>query len=736
MKDRISKLFPAFLESLLNSYSQIFFSHHRFFAVILIVVSFLDLHAGISGLLAVLTANTAAYLIGFSRHNIRSGYYGFNALLVGLGLGIYYQTGLVFLVLLLFVSLLTMLVTVSLEGVIGKYGLPYLSVPFLLVIWLVVLAARDFTSLEISERGIYTYNELFGLGGFPLVGVYKWLIALKIPAFFEIYFRSLGAIFFQYHIIAGVLLAIGLLMYSRIAFLASFIGFSAAYFFYYFVGASISSLSYSYIGFNFVLTAIAIGGYFVIPSWQSFLWVLLLTPLQTFIVNATAVVLEPIQLSVFALPFNVVVLLFIYTMKFRERFVTHPQMVMVQHNSPEENLYSHLNYQNRFVPAVAVHLALPFWGKWKVTQAHEGAITHQGDWKHAWDFEVFSDDNQPFKGQGLVPEDYYCYNKPILAAADGWVEEILDGVDDNEIGKVNLEQNWGNTIILRHAEGLYSKTCHLKKYTFRIQKGDFVKKGDVLASCGNSGRSPQPHVHFQLQATPYIGSPTLDYPLAYFLKQEHWGLSLQSFAHPLTGDIVVNAEISEVLEAAFRFVPGQKLSFNVSGTGKNQASQQVHWEVEVDALNNTCLHCETTNDRAYFSREGMVHYFTHYKGSRHSFLYYFYLVAYKVVLGYFNDLRVEDRFPLSVMHKPAWKFLQDFVAPFYRFVKAEYRLDYVRIKDDFTAAEVELHARFRVKIGRRVLREVEASILLKNKRIEKIEIREDLQTITAVWSSI
>lgn len=88
----------------------------------------------------------------------------------------------------------------------------------------------------------------------------------------------MGAIFFQYNLLAGILIAAGLLIYSRIAFTLSIFGFSLAWYFYEFIGADISVLGYSYIGFNYILTSIALGGFFIIPSRWSYLWLLWLLP--------------------------------------------------------------------------------------------------------------------------------------------------------------------------------------------------------------------------------------------------------------------------------------------------------------------------------------------------------------------------------------------------------------------------------------------------------------------------
>ncbi|MCK4638522.1 MAG: urea transporter, partial [Bacteroidales bacterium] len=320
MVAKLKYIFPHFINSILNSYSQVFFSNSSRFAVILIIVSFFDLFAGISGLIAVIVSNTVAYLVGFNRFNIKSGYYGFNSLLVGLGLGVFYQPGFEFFALLLFVSLFTLFVTIMLEGIIGKYGLPYLSISFLIGIWVITLASREFTSLTISDRGIYNLNEMYMLGGFTMVKIYEWFNNLNLHESITIYFRSLGAIFFQYHLFAGILIAVGILIYSRIAFLLSLVGFFSAYLFYQFIGADIGELNYCYIGFNYILTAIAIGGFFIVPSRYSFLWVILLTPLISIMITSTSALFSILQLSIFSLPFNFIVLMFLYILKFRERF--------------------------------------------------------------------------------------------------------------------------------------------------------------------------------------------------------------------------------------------------------------------------------------------------------------------------------------------------------------------------------------------------------------------------------
>ena len=688
--NRIKAFFPSFIRSILNSYAQVFFSDHRLFAVILIIVSFFDVYAGISGLLSVIISNSAAYLIGFNRTFIRRGYYGFNSLLVGLGLGIFYQASVELYMLLFFTSLLTLLLSVMLEGVIGKYYLPYLSVPFLLGIWMVLLASRQFEALDISERGIYMFNEMYALGGLNLVKVYDWFVRLALPDSLVIYFRSLGAIFFQYHLFAGMLIALGLILYSRIAFVLSLAGYYLAYLFFHLFGGDFTTLNYSYIGFNFILTSIAVGGYFIIPSRFSYLWVVLLTPLTIIVIISTSSLFSIFQLSIYSLPFNIIVLLFLYILKFRERYQESPQVVVVQHFSPERNLYSHLNYSGRFNPSLPVNLSLPVFGEWKVTQGHRGELTHQHSWQHAWDFEIEDEEGHPYRRSGKNPEDYYAYGKPVIAPADGWVEQIQDGIDDNTIGEINTVQNWGNTIVIRHTDSLYTKISHLKKESFKVKEGEQVKKGTLLAQCGNSGRSPIPHVHFQVQTEPYIGAPTVEYPFSHIV---HWAGGrnwLVTWDVPEKNDLVSNIERHKVLENAFHFVPGQTLLLNVREQGS--PSRQEMLVVKVDSMNNQYLQCERTGAKAFFSDEDTVFYFTGYTGSRRSVLYYFFLAHFKVVKGFYRDMIIEDSLPVDLFHNRFLLFLQDLVAPFYIFIRSTFRLSYTHIQDQLSSPVITLNA--------------------------------------------
>jgi urea transporter len=708
-----------FLKAIPNSYGQVFFSDQRLFAFILMVITFFDLYAGLFGLLSVLVTNLAGFLLGFDRKVIAKGVFGFNSLLVGLGLGIYYAPGPQLVLLIVMAAILTLLIAVSLQGVIGKYALPFLSVPFLLSIWIMTLSTKEFTALGISERGIYTFNDLYMVGGNPLIRLYDWWNELQLPRSLRIYFISLGAILFQYNLFSGILLSLGLLLFSRISFALSLIGFYTAFLFYELIGANISELSYSYIGFNYILTSIAVGGFFIIPSRRSYLWVILLIPIVAMVTISLSRILAVFSLPVYSLPFNVVVLLFLYALKFRIRPSSTLAEVMIQHNSPEKNLYAYHNDVVRFHHHKKVALGLPFLGRWTVSQGHDGEYTHKEEFRHAWDFVITDPEERQYRDSGDLVTDYYCYDKMVIAPADGTVELVVDHIPDNIVGEVNMKENWGNTVIIKHDEHLYTSLSHLKEGSITVNEGDSVRKGDQIGRCGNSGRSPYPHLHFQVQETPYIGSFTLNYPIGYYILHQQERYDLKTFSVPANGEQLSNIERSELLYRAFHLVPGRHYHFRVKWNGEETTSA---WEVNTDPYNNAYIRCRESGAIAYFVNDGDLFYFTHYEGDQQCLLYYLFLAAFQVQLGYYPKLTIHDRYPLNLIFRHPLLGIQDLLAPFRTFLRSDYLIRYDKIDNEMSPTEITLVSSATNRLGKRVLKKLDFTLQIGMEGICKITV--------------
>jgi urea transporter/murein DD-endopeptidase MepM/ murein hydrolase activator NlpD len=635
------------------------------FALCLLAASFTDPWIGFSGLIAGLFAILLATMLGLNPLYTGDGTYTFNSLLTGLALGAFFKFTGNFFILVLISSALSLMFTVWLSALSGRFKLPFLSLPFILTVWIVLLNTRSFGAGLLELRNAIAPGSNFGHGVESLnTGIRNLFVSKSL----QLYLRTMAAVFFQNNLLAGLLISIGLLIHSRVAFILSLTGFFSGLLFFNLTHDSVNESGFQLVASSYVLSALALGGFFIISSPRSFLLVILSTPVIGLMAGSFDKVLYVFALPLYSLPFSVAVIIilsFVHHLNFKKIFY----LVQYQQYSPEKNLYAFNTFMARFKKETNTIIHLPFFGEWTVSQGHEGALTHKNDWRFAWDFVVKDEHKKTFKLPGKTVADFYCYGLPVLAPADGQVVTVEDGIEDNDIGNVNLAQNWGNTVVIRHSEYLFSKLSHLKKSSFKVKEGDLVKKGELLALCGNSGRSPEPHIHFQLQSSSRIGAPTINYPISYYGRKIDEGYRFNFFDVPTEGEILVKPVPEPLLKKAFNFIPGARYKFLVSEGDHNR---EENWEVFTDAYNISSIVCKETKATAYFKSDDTLFYFTGFKGNTASLLYYFYLGAYKVLLSPFKNLKMSDPLSIEGTHKGFIKILQDFLSPFYIFLKPVY----------------------------------------------------------------
>jgi len=656
----LKRLITYYTLATLNSYAILFFSQNKIFGVLLLLVSFFNPLAGLAGLISVLSSLILLSILGYGREEIKTGLFSFNSLLLGIGFGTFFGLNAAFCLWLFTAVLLCVVISVNLHALLSRYALPTLSIPFVITFWITLIAVNGYSGMGLLQKNSYVIFELTTKKA-QFIDSADGFLSLHGLSYLSLFFRSVSAVLFQDSVVAGLFISIGFFIHSRIGFSLLAIGFACACLLNHIIGIYPEGISYYHLGANFMMVSCAIGGFFLIPSWRSYLWALVTIPFTILLVNGISRFLGIYNLPVFSLPFSLATIGLLYFFILRKT-ANKLTLTAFQNYAPEVNLYQHHNGQERLKEFNYINLALPFMGTWAVSQGYGGTITHRGEWNQALDFLLKDLDGKTYSDEGIKPENYYCFAKPVLAVADGYVEEVISHVDDNAIGQVNLKENWGNTIIIKHSNGLYSKVSHLKKNSAKVKTGDYVHQSDIIGLCGNSGRSPEPHIHFQLQATPYVGSKTLAYPFAYFVSADT--NQLQSFSIPKENQCIQMPEINPYLKNAFHFLPGYIAEIS-DGEGKRET-----WEVRTDEFNSTYFYCLENQSIAYFVNNGTVFYFTRFYGSKHSFLYRFYQSAYKIIFsGHFSD----DVYALGGGDFKPGLWLQDLISPFYIFTKNTYR---------------------------------------------------------------
>lgn len=101
-------------------------------------------------------------------------------------------------------------------------------------------------------------------------------------------------------------------------------------------------------------------------------------------------------------------------------------------------------------------------------------------------------------------KDFPVFGRQVISPGKGIVSQIINGAFDLPPGERNRSVGVGNAITINHQNGEYSFLCHLKNNSIKIKVKDKVKQGEVIALCGNSGNTFQPHIHYHLQDGPFM----------------------------------------------------------------------------------------------------------------------------------------------------------------------------------------------------------------------------------------
>jgi hypothetical protein len=108
--------------------------------------------------------------------------------------------------------------------------------------------------------------------------------------------------------------------------------------------------------------------------------------------------------------------------------------------------------------------------------------------------------NQTSKGDPKKNESYGCWAQPVYSPIDGVIAVAVDGVPDNNPGELNRTSAMGNYIMLKSPDGFVVVLAHFKQGSVAKKAGEQVRAGDLLALCGNSGNSTEPHLHMHVQS--------------------------------------------------------------------------------------------------------------------------------------------------------------------------------------------------------------------------------------------
>ncbi len=620
----------AHFYDLIAPYQSILLLEAPWVGFLVAVITFLQPNIALCGVLGISFGLLLLKLIQVSPYAHYRGTFLLNALLVGGYLGDLFVLDRKLVVLIFIFIGMTLLFSVVLNSYLAPSGLPILSLPFCVVA--LVIAASKHQLSNFSDASFYLNSD-----SLPT----HFVLPLEIQQAL----RSIGTLFCVPDLRFGACLLGIVALYSPMTSIFFILGYG--------IGAemekflSFSSFSESGIqsyGFNYALIFTAVAGRFLTPSPVSFLWGIFATGLGVLVTLACSAFLGVFHIPVLALPFNIILLLVLRTLHYTTPF----RLTSWMGDSPEAALERSRFYWLRYRSG-EVGVFCPVEGEWLIQQGFQGTWTHRGHWQHALDFVIQGDNQKTHKNQGIELTDYFAYDQPILAPISGVVTQVCSSLPDNPIGKVENQQNWGNFIIIRSSSGIYVTLAHLKQDSISVKSGDVVTAGQLIARCGNSGYSQEPHLHLQVQLTDLPGA----YTIPFHLLNYKVGDQVVFNGVPSQGGKITPLNVNKILDRVLSFPIGQKLEWSLNQTNADPIS--VSFSHLLDEKSGRSYWTDGKS-RLYYSKVGAQFYFYDLDGKKWSPIWDLLTAAPCVPMSFGDSLTYSDILPLSLTHGKIHRF--------------------------------------------------------------------------------
>jgi len=221
----------------------------------------------------------------------------------------------------------------------------------------------------------------------------------------------------------------------------------------------------------------------------------------------------------------------------------------------------------------------------------------------------------------------------------GRVAQVVDDLPDSPIGGADETNNWGNVVVIEDARGFFVELSHFAEKSIRVKKGDWVERGAVLGLCGNSGYSPQPHIHVQVQATDAIGAASLPFSFVSYADDGEF----QANNVPQERRIVEPLYRDKRLDNITNFLLDDELHYQVLRDGKEAGELALKVKMAPDGT----FYFESPRGQLYFGKHEGTFYFYRVTGDD-KWLRLLFLALPRMPLACRDGLRWSDFVPASL----------------------------------------------------------------------------------------
>jgi len=146
-------------------------------------------------------------------------------------------------------------------------------------------------------------------------------------------------------------------------------------------------------------------------------------------------------------------------------------------------------------------LDLPVRGTWLAGHAGASEFTNfHSTHRYAIDVLKLGPDGRLVDGSDLVVTNWYGYDEPVYAPAEGQIVKVVDDLPCGPIGNRDRVNPAGNHVVIDIGNDRQVLLAHLVAGSVAVEEGAYVTSGTLIGRVGNSGNSEAPHLHVHVQS--------------------------------------------------------------------------------------------------------------------------------------------------------------------------------------------------------------------------------------------
>ena len=333
----------GFVDWVLRGIGQVVFQNNPVSgAVILAGIFYNSWIYGLVCLLGTIISTATALLFKADKGMIKDWPLGFNAALIAIALVAYtspnFTTGELPNAYLWFYIVLcaafTTVIVPAFGALLGPHKVPGLTMPFVLATWFFLGALLAFTTIDVSNALKPTSPSDF-TGPRPDYTGITWFHGITM---------GIAEIFFQDNWVTGIIILVGIAINTRIGAAMALMGSTLAVATAMFYGAHDEAIRDGLFGYNAALTAMALGGMFLVLNWQGLIYTVIGILVTTRVWASLGIFLEPSGMPVLTSAFVFVTWLMLLA---KNGFSGLVPVAPADATTPEDNLRRYQESQRK-----------------------------------------------------------------------------------------------------------------------------------------------------------------------------------------------------------------------------------------------------------------------------------------------------------------------------------------------------------------------------------------------------